>query len=366
MFSAQDHGHMAQALRLAARGLYTTRPNPRVGCVIVNGGCVVGEGFHAQAGGPHAESVALSRDGEAAQGATVYVTLEPCCHFGRTAPCVDALIAARVAHVIYAIEDPNPRVAGGGAARLNAAGITFERGLMGDAARELNRGFFTRHTHGRPWVCVKIALSLDGKTALANGRSQWITGMPARADVQRLRAEAGAIVTGSGTVLADDPQLTVRDPNYDVAGRPPGRIVIDTNLRTPPSARLFDAAGEVTIFTASTHAASHAALKARRASIEVIRSTATGIDLAAVFARLGALEINDVLVEAGATLVGSLLQHGLVDELVLYYAPLILGAGARSAFTWPVLETLDAAPRFQVIESRSIGADHRVILRASA
>ena len=357
---------MAQALRLAARGLYTTRPNPRVGCVIVNDGRVVGEGFHAQAGGPHAEVVALSRAGAAAERATVYVTLEPCCHFGRTAPCVDALIAARVAHVIYALEDPNPRVAGGGGARLKAAGITFASGLMGEAARELNRGFFTRHTYGRPWVRVKIALSLDGKTALANGLSQWITGVPARADVQRLRAEAGAIVTGSGTVLADDPQLTVRDPNFDVAGRPPGRIVIDTNLRTPPSARLFDAAGEVTIFTAVTDAASHAALKARGASIEVIPATASGIDLAAVFARLGALEINDVLVEAGATLVGSLLQHGLVDELALYYAPLILGAGARSAFSWPVLETLDAAPRFQVIESRSIGADHRVILRASA
>ena len=364
MFDCQDHAHMAHALRLARCGLYSARPNPRVGCVIVQAGRVVGEGFHYRAGEAHAEVAALRGAGAAAKGATAYVTLEPCSHFGRTPPCADALHKAGIGRVVYAGQDPNPRVAGGGAARLAAAGIACAGGLMASEARELNRGFFMRCEHLRPFITVKLGMSLDGKVALANGQSQWITGPDARADVQRLRAAAGAILTGSGTLMADDPLLNVRDLRFDIGGRPPPRLIVDSRLRTPPHARLFEVPGEVRIFTERSVTSLEAErLRARGAIIETTPGDAQGIVLAAVMRRLGELEINDVLVEAGPTLVSSLLAAGFVDELVLYIAPVILGAQARNAFAWPVLSNLAEAPRCTIIDTIRVGADQRVTMR---
>ncbi|MBI2799031.1 MAG: bifunctional diaminohydroxyphosphoribosylaminopyrimidine deaminase/5-amino-6-(5-phosphoribosylamino)uracil reductase RibD [Gammaproteobacteria bacterium] len=355
---------MARALKLARCGLYTTRPNPRVGCVIVKDGAVVGEGFHYRAGEAHAEVEALRAAGNAAAGATVYVTLEPCTHFGRTPPCTEALIAAHVARVVYAIADPHVP-AGGGAAKLAAAGITVECGPLSVEARALNRGFFLRGERARPFVTIKIGMSLDARIALADGQSQWITSPESRADVQRLRAAAGAIVTGSGTVLADDPTLNVRDPRFDVAGRPPPRVVIDRRLRTPPSARLFDVSGEVRIFTANTDDTALRALGGRGAIIEPLGNVGGG-DLSAILTRLHELEVNEVLIEAGPTLVGSLLEAGVVDELVLYIAPVFLGPTARAAFLWPALTTLANAPRFRTLESVAIGPDRRLTLAPAA
>lgn len=366
-FDAEDHLHMAHALRLARRGLYSTRPNPRVGCVVVRDGCVVGEGFHYRAGEAHAEAMALNAAGAAAAGATVYVTLEPCSHFGRTPPCADALVNAKVSRVVYAVGDPNPRVAGDGVARLRAAGIPCAGGVLADEARELNRGFFTRHTHGRPFVTVKLGMSLDGKVALANGQSQWITGPEARADVQRLRAAAGAIMTGVGTVLADDPQLNVRDPRFDIGGRPPLRVILDSDLRSSPQARLLDIPGEIRIFTAApVTGARAAALVARGARLESVPLHDGNLDLAAVMCRLAELEVNELLVEAGPTLVAALLAARYVDEIVLYVAPLLLGADARNAFAWPRLERLADAPRMVTGESVKVGADRRITLRFAA
>ncbi len=360
MTDPADHLHMARALKLARRGLYTTRPNPRVGCVIVKDGAVVGEGFHYRAGEAHAEVEALRAAGNAAAGATVYVTLEPCNHQGRTPPCSEALIAARVTRVVYAVADPHC-TARGGAAKLAAAGIAVDCGALSVEARALNRGFFLRCERARPFVTVKIGMSLDAKIALADGQSQWITSEESRADVQRLRASAGAILTGSGTVLADDPALNVRDPRFDIAGRPPPRVVIDRRLRTPPSARLFDVPGEVRIFTANTDPALSHALSKRGATIEPL-TNAGGGELSAVLTRLHELEVNEVLIEAGPTLVGSLLDAGLVDELVLYIAPVLLGPTARAAFLWPALTTLANAPRFRTLESVAIGPDRRLTL----
>ncbi|MSR13002.1 MAG: bifunctional diaminohydroxyphosphoribosylaminopyrimidine deaminase/5-amino-6-(5-phosphoribosylamino)uracil reductase RibD [Gammaproteobacteria bacterium] len=358
---------MARALRLAMRGLNTTRPNPRVGCVIVKDGAIVGEGFHARAGGPHAEVVALAAAGAAANGATVYVTLEPCCHYGRTPPCAHALVAANVARVVYAVQDPNPRVAGGGAAHLAAAGIAIAGGLLSTEATASNRGFFMRQHHQRPWVQVKLAMSLDGKIALADGRSQWITGSAARADVQRLRAAAGAILTGSGTVLVDDPRLNVRDPRFEVGATPPPRLILDTELRTPPEARLFTVPGEIRLFTAHVPGSRWDTLVARGAIIEELpRGHTHGLDLAALMARLHTLEVNELLVEAGPTLVGALLDLGCVDELVLYVAPVLLGAAARAAFTLVEPLSLDLATRFRVVQATTVGIDQRLILQPLA
>ena len=358
---------MAHALRLARRGLYSTRPNPRVGCVIVQHGRVVGEGFHYRAGEAHAEVAALHAAGASATEATVYVTLEPCNHFGRTPPCVEALIKAGIRRLVYAVADPNPRVAGSGEARLKAAGIACADGLLASEARELNRGFFMRCERGRPFVSVKLGMSLDGKVALANGQSQWITGPEARADVQRLRAQAGAILTGSGTLLTDNPQLNVRDPQFDMGGRPPPRVVVDSHLRTSPQARVFENPGEVRIFTTRTSSCAAALpLRARGAIIETTGGDAAGVALADVLRRLGELEVNEVLVEAGPTLVGSLLASGEVDELVLYIAPVLLGAQARNAFNWPVPATLAEAPRLILKETVKIGVDQRVTMRLAS
>ncbi|TAM58451.1 MAG: bifunctional diaminohydroxyphosphoribosylaminopyrimidine deaminase/5-amino-6-(5-phosphoribosylamino)uracil reductase RibD [Rhodanobacter sp.] len=369
---------MAHALRLAGRGLYTTRPNPRVGCVIAFGDAVVGEGWHRRAGGPHAEVFALRAAGERARGATAYVTLEPCAHHGRTPPCADALVAAGVARVVIAAEDPFPEVDGRGIGKLRAAGIAVETGLLREAARELNIGFFRRIECGRPWVRVKLAMSLDGRTALANGESKWITGEPARADVQRWRARSSAILTGSGTVLADDPRLTVRlDEARPAEARrtssprpgegwaegqvPSLRVVLDRRLRTPAASHVLD--GEAP--TLVLHAADAIPTDDRFARVEriVVPGQGDGLDLQAVLALLAGRGCNEVQVEAGPTLCGALFAAGLVDELLLYVAPLLLGDSARALLHLPTLTDMAARWRLQTIEQRQLGSDWRLRLR---
>jgi diaminohydroxyphosphoribosylaminopyrimidine deaminase/5-amino-6-(5-phosphoribosylamino)uracil reductase len=352
---------MQRAIELAERGLATTHPNPRVGCLLVKAERVVAEGWHEWAGEAHAEVMALRAAGAEAAGATAYVTLEPCSHHGRTPPCVDALIAARVARVVFAQRDPDPRVDGRGAERLRAAGIEVESGLLEREAAELNTGFNKRMAAGVPWVRVKLAMSLDGRTALANGASQWITGDAARADVQHWRARSSAVLTGIGTVLADDPRLDVRVPT--ARPRPPLRIVLDSGLRTPPTARLFDRPGGVWIFTASEDSARRTALEARGARVERV---AGALDLRRVLTRLGEAQMNEIQVEAGPTLSGGLLQAGLADELLIYAAPVLLGPDARPLAALARLGALSAAPRFDIVESGMIGMDLRLRLRPRA
>ena len=359
VFTAADHEFMARALRLAARGRYTTQPNPRVGCVIVAGGEIVGEGWHRVAGGPHAEIDALTAAGPRAAGATAYVTLEPCAHHGRTPPCVDTLIAARVARVVAAMTDPNPAVAGRGLAALAAAGIEVASGLLATRAGALNAGFVSRMTRGRPRVTLKLAASLDGRTALADGTSQWITGPAARADVQRLRAASSAILTGIGTALADDPSLTVRAPGVDTAGRQPLRVVLDSRLRLPASARMLALPGRTLVFAADS-GADDAALAAAGAVIERLPAGARGLDLRAALRRLAEHECNDVLVESGPTLAGALVEAGLADELVLYLAPHLLGASARGLFALPGLSTMADRVQLRITDLRRVGDDLRL------
>ncbi len=367
MFSNFDRTAMQRALALAARGMQTTDPNPRVGCVIARGERIVGEGWHERAGEAHAEVAALRAAGNNATGATVYLTLEPCSHQGRTAPCTMALTAARVARVVYAIADPNPLVDGRGAAALREAGITVEAGLLEAEARELNAGFVKRMQQGRPFVRVKLAMSLDGRTALANGQSKWITGELARQDVHGWRARSSAIMTGIGTVLGDDPRLDVRLPaeSGTTAPRQPMRIVLDSQLRTPPAAQMFSVGGEVLILTglAALDATRAAALSARGARVESLPAGADGIDLTAVLDRLGELEVNELLVEAGATLAGRLLRQQLVDELIVYVAPRLLGPTARALVELPELGVLADAPGFAFVEATPVGQDLRLRLR---
>jgi diaminohydroxyphosphoribosylaminopyrimidine deaminase / 5-amino-6-(5-phosphoribosylamino)uracil reductase len=369
-FTERDRGAMRRALELAERGANTTHPNPRVGSVIVQADRTVGEGWHEWPGEPHAEIMALRAAGAQAAGATAYVTLEPCCHFGRTPPCVDALIAARVRRVVFALEDPNPKVRGRGADQLRGAGIEVQSGLMQQEATELNAGFIKRMAHGRPWVRAKLAMSLDGRTALANGSSRWITGEAARADVHAWRARSSALLTGIGTVLADDPRLDVRIESPRL--RQPLRVVLDSELRTPPGARLFGSGGGVWIFTRSSDAARRAALEARGARAERVGeerpSAPQGgrLDLRRVLARLAEAEVNELHVEAGATLVGELIRGALIDELLLYVAPILMGPQARPLVELPELANLQAAPRFELAESRPIGADLRMRLRPAA
>ena len=367
-FTEQDRAHMRRALELAALGLTTTHPNPRVGCVLVQGGAVVGEGWHRAAGEPHAEALALAAAGESARGATAYVTLEPCAHYGRTPPCADALIAAGVSQVIYASADPDPRVDGAGAARLRAAGIRVRGGLLAAAADELNAGFISRLRRGRPFVRLKIAASLDGRTALANGASQWISSEAARADVQHWRARSDAILTGIGTVLADDPRLTVR--LGDAAQRQPLRVVLDSRLRLPRSAQVLNSPGKALIFSrrdavgAELAVAAQAAMQGDGIGLEWLESTGAGLDLAGALAHLAqAQQINELLVEAGATLSGALLRLRLVDELLIYQAPVLLGQDARALAQLPALSVLADAPRFQLVELAVVGGDLRMRLR---
>ena len=350
---------MARALRLAARGLCTTTPNPRVGCVIVRDGTIVGEGWHARAGEPHAEIHALRAAEDRARGATAYVSLEPCSHHGRTPPCADALMAARVERVVVAMQDPNPRVAGKGLAQLRAAGIETESGVLETEARELNIGFVSRMTRGRPWVRMKIAASLDGKTALSNGQSQWITGPDARRDGHRFRARACAVLTGFGTVRDDDPRLTVRDVE---TSRQPLRIVVDSRLETPLAAKVLEGGG-VLVFAAIADRARIAALEDRGAEVIVLPNAAGKVDLEAMLAELGRRELNEVHVEAGFKLNGSLLEAGVVDELVLYLAPCLLGDAARGLFDLPALEDLSHRRALTIRDVRNVGNDLRVVAR---
>ncbi len=369
MFSDFDRSAMQRALALAARGLHSTDPNPRVGCVIARGERIVGEGWHERAGEAHAEVAALRAAGPQAAGATVYVTLEPCSHQGRTAPCTLALTAARVARVVYAIADPNPQVNGRGAEALRAAGMTVESGLLESEARELNPGFIKRMQQGRPFVRVKLAMSLDGRTALADGTSQWITGEAAREDVQAWRARSSAVLTGVGTVLADDPRLDVRlAPAAGSERRQPLRVVLDGHLRTPPGARLFSTGGELLILTAlaSLDESRAAALSARGARVESLPAADGRLELPAVLDRLGELEANEVLVEAGATLAGEWLRSQLADEVLLYVAPKLLGSDARALVEVPALKELKDALTFTLLEAQPVGADLRLRLRPAA
>lgn len=360
MSRADDHAFMARALELAEQSVGLTHPNPAVGCVLVRGGQVVAEGRTQPPGGPHAEAAALAAAGEAARGATAYVTLEPCDHHGRTGPCSRALIDAGIARVVCAVLDPNP-IAGRGLDTLRAAGIEVDVGVLEEAARKLNRGFFSRLTRGRPWVRSKLAASLDGRTALANGASQWITGPDARRDVHRERARSAAIMTGVGTVLADDPSLTAR-PDGVEAARQPLRVIVDAALRTPPSARTLALPGDVVIFT--TQAASESTFAAGgRARIERVRPDGDHCDLNAVLERLAALEVNDVWVEAGAGFNGALLELGLIDELWLYLAPTLLGDTARGLVSIATLASLDERIDLAIDDIRSVGDDLRIVAR---
>ncbi len=342
-WTAFEHAAMGRALELAAQGRTSTQPNPRVGCVIAQGEQIVGEGWHQRSGEPHAEVFALRAAGERARGATAFVTLEPCNHHGRTPPCSEALIAAGIARVIYASGDPNPRVDGSGAARLRAAGIVVEQGLRAIEGEELNLGFFSRMRRQRPWLRLKMAASLDGRTATASGESQWITSEAARADVQRWRAESAAILSTSATVLADDPRLSVRLPDMS---RQPLRVLLDRERKIPSQARLFSEPGEVLQLT----------------SKEIALDASGRLSLPAVLTALNAREINEVWTEAGATLAGSLITADLVDELVVYLAPMLLGSEGRPLAALQIGRLLDAS-RWQTTDLRQIGPDIRIMLR---
>lgn len=352
-----DHAHMAEALRLAAQGLHTTHPNPRVGCVLVRDGAVVGRGWHARAGEPHAEVLALRAAGAAARGSTAYLNLEPCCHHGRTPPCSEALIAAGVREVVVAMPDPNPRVAGGGIAALIAAGVLVRQGVLAAEAERLNAGFVKRMRTGQPFVRVKLGLSLDGRSALAGGASHWITGEAARADVQRLRARSDAVLTGIATVLADDPRLTRRDGSDHPQ---PLRVVLDSRGRLPADARLLREPGPVLVFTAAARTPDHGAA----VSVERVGTDAAGrLALDSVLERLGAREINELLVEAGPTLSGAFIAAGLVDELVIYQTPVLLGDEAWPAFRLPRLTNMTERTELEVVERRMLGQDERITAR---
>ena len=358
-FSAVDHGMMARALQLAERGLWTTTPNPRVGCVLARDGEIVGEGWHAKAGEPHAEVNALRAAGDRARGATAYVTLEPCSHHGRTPPCAEALIEAGVSRVVAAMTDPNPLVAGKGLAMLQAAGVATASGLLESEARELNIGFVSRMTRGRPWLRLKAAASLDGKTALNNGVSQWITGPDARRDGQRWRARACAILTGIGTVRDDDPQLNVRDVETT---RQPLRVVVDSRLETPLTARILQG-GPVLVAAAVDDENKANLLRAVGAEVIVLPNAAGKVELKDLLDELGRRGINEVHAEAGFKLNGSLLREGLVDEVLLYLAPCLVGHAASGLFNLPELTSLEGKRRLQIRDLRQIGEDIRLIAR---
>jgi diaminohydroxyphosphoribosylaminopyrimidine deaminase/5-amino-6-(5-phosphoribosylamino)uracil reductase len=358
-FSSVDRLHMAEALRLAEKGLWTTSPNPRVGCVIVRDGRVVGSGWHARAGEPHAEAFALKEAGERAAGATVYVTLEPCSHHGRTPPCAEALIAAKPARVVAAMKDPNPQVAGSGFAKLRVAGIAVETGLMEAEATELNIGFVARMTRGLPWVRMKIAATLDGRTALANGQSQWITGADARRDGHAWRARACALVTGIGTVRDDDPQLTVRDVPTT---RQPLRVVVDSKLQLAPTARILEGGG-VLVVGAVDDREKIAALNDRGAEVIVLANAQGKTDLEQIMRELARRGLNEVHVESGSKLNGSMLSAGIVNELLLYYAPSLLGDAARGMFNLPEFQTLAQKIPVRFHDVRRVGEDLRILAR---
>lgn len=358
-FSAADHEAMSHALRLAERGLETTTPNPRVGCVLMRDGHLVGEGWHRRAGEAHAEAIALAQAADTARGATAYVTLEPCAHFGRTPPCADALVNAGVVRVVIATADPNPLVAGRGIKRLRAAGITTELGLLEEQARDINIGFFSRMTRGRPWIRLKAAATLDGRTALDNGVSQWITGPQARADGHRWRARACAILTGIGTVKSDNPSLDVRAVPCT---RQPWHVLVDARLEVPTDARLLGHRNCL-IATANPDPVRAAELAAAGAEVVVLPDAAGKVDLAALMQELGRRNCNEVHVEAGFKLNGSLMRAGLVDEVLLYLAPALVGDHALGIANLPQLSALTEARRLDVRDLRMLGQDIRIVAR---
>ncbi|MES9885030.1 MAG: bifunctional diaminohydroxyphosphoribosylaminopyrimidine deaminase/5-amino-6-(5-phosphoribosylamino)uracil reductase RibD [Sedimenticola sp.] len=370
MSAVDDSRAMARALRLAERGLYTTHPNPRVGCVLVRDGEVVGEGYHRRAGGPHAERFALAQAGDLARGATAYVTLEPCCHQGRTPPCTAGLIEAGVSRVVAAMQDPNPLVAGRGLALLSEAGMAVEQGLMEAAARALNPGFVKRMTVGRPYLRCKLAMSLDGRTAMASGESQWITGREARADVQRLRARSDAIVTGIGTLLADDPSMSVRIdyerlPGVESAGElhQPMRVVLDPRLAMPADAKMLKLAGRTQVICSGEPGSAGAAVVAAGGEVFSLPGDEQRVDLNELVKHLAGQEINEVLIEAGATLAGAALAAGIVDELVIYAAPHLMGDGGRGLFHLPGLERMQDRIELEFSDVRMVGRDLRITAR---
>jgi diaminohydroxyphosphoribosylaminopyrimidine deaminase / 5-amino-6-(5-phosphoribosylamino)uracil reductase len=364
--AALDQGYMARALELARNGLYSTHPNPRVGCVVVQGTQVVGEGWHARAGEPHAEVYALRQAGVKARGATAYVTLEPCSHHGRTPPCADALINAGVARVVVAMQDPNPQVAGSGLARLQAAGISVQCGVLEAEARLLNAGFIKRMERGLPLVRVKLAMSLDGRTAMASGESQWITGPAARAAVQRLRARSSLVLTGADTVLADGARLTVRPDELGLNAeltalamtRPPLRVLVDGRLRVPLSAPFYQV-GPALVATCAAASARERFLDDGHQLLAIPASNGH-VDLTKLLQALAARGANEVLVEAGPRLAGAFARQGLVDEFQLFMAAKFLGSSGRPLLDWPLAKMADA-PALKIVEMRAVGDDWRII-----
>jgi diaminohydroxyphosphoribosylaminopyrimidine deaminase/5-amino-6-(5-phosphoribosylamino)uracil reductase len=353
---------MARAIRLAERGLYSTDPNPRVGCVLVKDSEIVGEGWHVRAGEPHAEIHALRAAGAKAKGATAYVSLEPCSHHGRTPPCADALIDAGVARVVAAMEDPNPRVAGEGMIRLRDAGIDILTGIMASQAAAMNPGFIKRMQGGLPYVRLKLAMSLDGRTALASGESRWITSEAARADVHHLRARSSAIVTGIGTVLADNPSLNAR-PSNEVEVLQPLRVVLDSQLQTPATARMLSLPGNTLVLARVDDVARRETLQKAGAEVSLIAGDGEHLDLSLVLAFLAKRNINEVLVEAGPTLSGAMLQAGLVDELIIYMAPVLLGDMARGLMSLPGLESMSERIELEIVDMRAFGRDWKISAR---
>lgn len=365
-----DLGYMARAIQLAERGRFTTHPNPRVGCVLVRGSEIVGEGWHRWAGEPHAERLALLVAGERARGATAYVTLEPCCHHGRTPPCTEGLIEAGVAEVVCAMVDPNPLVSGRGLAQLQAAGVVTRTGVLEAQARALNPGFIKRMERGRPYVRCKLAASLDGRTAMASGESKWISSEAARRDVQRLRAGSSAILTGIGTVLADDPSLNVRLAASDLPGmrrddpvRQPLRVVVDSFWRMPPSARMLGLPGETLVAGAEHLPERSTALEAAGAKVLMCPQHLGRVDLVALMGALAERSINDVLLESGPTLAGAAVTAGLVDEIVLYLAPHLMGGGARGLFDLPWVTAMSDRVALDILDVRRVGPDLRISAR---
>ncbi len=363
MSPVDDCTHMARALQLAARGRYSAHPNPMVGCVIVRDGEVVGEGWHEKAGEAHAEINALQAAAERARGATAYVSLEPCAHTGKTPPCATALIDAGVARVVTAMEDPFDEVAGSGIAMLRDAGVEVDVGLMRDAAASLLAGFIQRVSAGRPRVRLKIAASIDGAIAMASGESQWITGPEAREDVQRLRAQAGAVMTGIGTVLADDPSLNVRSRDIDTRGLQPLRVVLDSGLRMPPTARMLTLPGATLV--CCTGECDAGPLEAAGAEVGHFGAHGEVVNVFEVLAALGEREINDVLVEAGPRLAGYLLEKDLVDELVIYQSPHIMGSMTRGMFETPAWVALADRKKLEITDVRRVGDDTRMTARVT-
>lgn len=366
-FSAVDRAMMSRALQLAEKAKYSVTPNPGVGAVVTKNEKILGEGFTRPPGGNHAEIEALQQAGDVS-GGTLYVTLEPCSHQGRTGPCSQAVIEAKLARVVIACEDPNPEVCGTGINQLQAAGIEVEVGLFEDQARELNKGFFKRHTQGMPWILIKMAASLDGRTAMASGQSQWITSPAARADVQRYRAKSCAIITGIGTQLMDDPSLTVRITEEDLGIVDPIvhplKVVVDAQLKLSDQARILQAPGHCLVATIDAKLQREKSQALIEAGADVIFLPALGehIDLQALVVELGKRGCNQLMVEAGAGLAGAFIAEGLVDELVCYWAPKLFGDQARPMFSLPI-ETIDAHLAFSFQDIRQVGEDIRVVLR---